>query len=203
MTGSFLAKAKNTALLPLAAGTSLLQSGCSPITKNGELSENSLLYIIGALAVTVAYTIFDVARNSAAASRIAAHNAEATKLARLDAEVAANSQPIIIAAPPTQEKAKTLSWVEKPDAKKHPAEAYKSWYDVPAVARTRHDWRGDGQAGKDSPGTPEVFFKTWNEAIGGRRFTNSFGKDSPKLYYKTVADAVAQRNGTPAKILWR
>ncbi|MFA6489416.1 MAG: hypothetical protein WCT52_01935 [Candidatus Micrarchaeia archaeon] len=204
MTTSLLAKAKTSALLPLAMGSSLLQTGCSPFTKNGEISENSILFLVGMLAVSFTGCVGDILRNHAKAARIAEHNAAVEKLARLEAEAAENSEPIFIeASPKPQEKAKTLSWVEKPDAKKHSADTYKSWHDVPGMAKTNSNWRSENKPGRDAPEIPNVRFKTWGEATGGRRFTNSFGNDSPKPYYRTITDAVAQRNGTPAKILWR
>ena len=196
MTGSFFAKAKDAALMPSAIAISILQAGCEPFTKNGDFSGKSIYVVVGTLVATLSYVAFDALRNHAANLRISERIAWEERLARLEAEENAAHKADIPASPPVPEQQKDEKPAQNFDG------PYKSWYDMPGMKRR--------PTGRDEPEREAPVFKTWDEAIGGRRYTNSFGKDSPDFTKgpkrMTVCNSTLQgatRKGAPAPILWR
>ena len=196
MTDSFLTKAKNAALLPFAIGVSLLQAGCEPFTKNGDFSGKSIYVIIGTLAANLFYVAFDALRNHAANLRISERIAWEERLARLEAEENAAHKADIPASPPVPGQQKAEKPAQNFDG------PYKSWHDMPGMKRR--------PTGRDEPELAAPVFKTWDEAVVGRRYTNSFGKDAPEFTKgpkrMTVCNSTLQgatRKGAPEPILWR
>ena len=63
---------------------------------------------------------------------------------------------------------------------------------------------GGRRVGRDEPTREEPQkFKTWDEAMNGRKFTNSFGKDSPRSHYTTIDGVPIERNGSKPRALFR
>jgi len=82
----------------------------------------------------------------------------------------------------------------------HPANVYKSWLDVPGIIGNS----GNGKhlsVKRDAPEMPKVFFRIWDEATDGRRFTNSFGKDEPDIAHSRRMKVLNGKGGALAKAL--
>ena len=201
MSNSFFAKAKNAAILPLAIGASLLQAGCSLVSEKGEISYDSIYFIVASIAAVVICPIFDVFGNGLENSQAAGRNAAEGRLASLGAKGPEASLPCVSGQYSLQQK-KPETRLQAETQRRHASDVYKSWYDMPGMKRR--------PTGRDEPEREAPVFKTWDEAIGGREYTKSFGKDFPSTITgsprMTVCNRMLQgatRKGAPEPIIWR